>query len=131
MRLESFLGQLLKHRLVRQWLTRKGWIEMLSTAPRPELEQALLRVAIPAAVMIYIAIDEFVGDPLTDTEHRALWFAICFFAFAVVLAALFCTQSPNLRRVEFLESLPTMWPTLRSCCFPAKQAHSYLVYIFL
>ena len=87
MRLEYFLGQLLKHRLVRQWLTRKGWIEMLSTAPRPELEQALLRVAIPAAVMIYIAIDEFVGDPLTDTEHRALWFAICFFAFAVVLAA--------------------------------------------
>lgn len=86
MRLESFFGWLLTHRLVRQWLTRKGWIEMLSSAPRPELEQALLRVAIPAAVMIYIGVDEFVGDPLTDTEHRALWFAISFFLFAVVLA---------------------------------------------
>ena len=59
---------------------------MLSSAPRPELEQALLRVAIPAVVMIYVAIDEFVGDPLSDTEHRALVFAISFFLFAVVLA---------------------------------------------
>jgi two-component system sensor histidine kinase RpfC len=73
---------------------------MLSTAPRPELEQALLRVAIPAAVMIYIAIDEFVGEPLTDTEHRALWFAVCFFAFAVVLAGFVLhakTESPARR----------------------------------
>lgn len=59
---------------------------MLSTAPRAELEQALLRVAIPAAVMIYIAIDEFIGQPLSPTEHEALWFAIAFFAFAVILA---------------------------------------------
>ncbi len=60
---------------------------MLSTAPRSELEQALLRVAIPAAVMIYIALDGVIGDPLTATEHQALWFAIAFFAFAVVLVA--------------------------------------------
>ena len=60
---------------------------MLSTAPRAELEQALLRVAIPAAVMIYIALDEINGEPRTATEHQALWFAIAFFVFAVVLAA--------------------------------------------
>ena len=100
MRLDSIFGRLLTHPVVRQWLTRNGWIDMLSSAPRPELEQALLRVAIPAAVMIYIGIDEFVGDPLTDTEHRALWFAICFFAFAIILAAFVLhakTESPARR----------------------------------
>ena len=83
---ESFIGRLFARPFLRQWFTRSGWIEMLSTAPRPELEQALLRVAIPAAVMIYVALDEFIGDPLTATEYRALWFAIAFFLFAVILA---------------------------------------------
>jgi two-component system, sensor histidine kinase RpfC len=87
MRADSFINRLLAHKSFRQWCTRKGWSEMLSSAPRPELEQALLRVAIPAAVMIYIAVDNYVGDPLTETEQRALWFAISFFLFAVVLAA--------------------------------------------
>jgi two-component system sensor histidine kinase RpfC len=61
---------------------------MFVGCPRPELEQALLRVAIPAAVMLYIGVDAFVGDPLTATELRALWFAIAFFFFAMVLAGL-------------------------------------------
>lgn len=68
---------------------------MLSSAPRPELEQALLRVAIPAVVMIYLAIDEFVGDPLTETEWRALWFALSFFLFAVILAAFVLTAKTD------------------------------------
>src|SRR5215470_18410516 len=84
----ALFGRLLGYRLVDQWLTRKGWIEMLSSAPRSELEQAVLRVAIPAAVMIFIAIDDIIGDPLTSTEHRALWFAGSFFVFAVVLVVL-------------------------------------------
>lgn len=70
---------------MRRWFTRSGWIEMIAAAPRSELEQALLRVAIPAAVMIYIALDDIIGDPLTVTEHQALWFAISFFAFSVIL----------------------------------------------
>ncbi len=88
---QSFVDRIALRPLLRRWFTRAGWIEMLSTAPRAELEQALLRVAIPAAVMIYIAIDEFVGEPLTSTEHEALWFAIAFFAFAVILAAFVLT----------------------------------------
>jgi len=86
MRSDFNVGRILTNPLVRQWLTRRGWIEMLTSAPRPELEQAMLRVAIPAAVMIYIALDEFIGDPLTATERNALWFAVAFFVFAVILA---------------------------------------------
>src|SRR5512141_2922302 len=71
--------------IARQWLTRKGWTEMFARAPRPELEQALLRVAIPAVVMIYLAFDAFIGDPLTAMERNALWFAVAFFQFAVIL----------------------------------------------
>lgn len=59
---------------------------MLKNAPRSELEQALLRVAIPAIVILYIAVDAFVGDPLTPNEGRALWFAAGFFIFAILLA---------------------------------------------
>ena len=59
---------------------------MFASAPRSELEQASLRVAIPVAVMIYLGVDAFVGDPLTRTELSALWFAIAFFVFAVILA---------------------------------------------
>jgi two-component system, sensor histidine kinase RpfC len=82
----SSISRFLATPSAQRWLSRKGWVEMLATAPRPELEQALLRVAIPAVVMIYIAIDEFVGDPLTETEWRALVFAGSFFFFSVVLA---------------------------------------------
>jgi len=74
---------------------------MFAGCPRPELEQALLRVAIPAAVMLYIGVDAFIGDPLTATEQRALWFAVAFFFFAMVLAGLVLhakTDSP-LRRL--------------------------------
>ena len=71
---------------VRRLFTRDAWIEMFASAPRSELEQALLRVAIPAAVMIYIGADAFIGDPLSPTERSALWFALAFFSFAIVLA---------------------------------------------
>ena len=59
---------------------------MVASAPRSELEQAFLRVVIPAAVMLYIGADAFIGDPLTRTEQSALWFAVAFFSFAIVLA---------------------------------------------
>jgi two-component system sensor histidine kinase RpfC len=86
MNAESFIGRLLTRPFFRQWFTRNSWVDMLSTAPRAELEQALLRVAIPAVVTVYIALDEFVGEPLTPIEYQSLWFALVFFLFAVVLA---------------------------------------------
>src|SRR5262249_35426003 len=86
---------------VRKWLTREGWITMFTAAPRHELEQALLRVAIPAIVIIYIAVVALVGGPLTSTERSALWFALAFFTFATVFAGFVVnarTESP-LRRL--------------------------------
>ena len=71
---------------LRHWFANSMWVARLKAAPRSELEQAILRVAIPAVVMFYIGIDAVVGDPLTENEQRALWFAIGFFFFAIVLA---------------------------------------------
>ena len=60
---------------------------MFASAPRSELEQSLLRVAIPAAVMsLFICAAAFIGDPLTSTEKSALTFAVAFFAFAIIWA---------------------------------------------
>jgi two-component system sensor histidine kinase RpfC len=70
---------------------------VLKNAPRSELEQALLRVAIPAIVIIYIAIDAFVGDPLSANEGRALWFAAGFFIFAIGLAGFVVTDMGDAR----------------------------------
>ena len=86
MRSASRFSRLRARSFVRRWLTRSGWIEMFASAPRSELEQASLRVAIPVAVMMYLGVDAFVGDPLTRTELGALWFAVAFFVFAMILA---------------------------------------------
>jgi two-component system sensor histidine kinase RpfC len=71
---------------VREWCAHSSWAKRFRDAPRAELEQSLLRVAIPAAVMIYIGADALIGDPLTANEKNALWFAIGFFLFAIGLA---------------------------------------------
>ena len=71
--------------LIRRWYANSALVKLLKEAPRAELEQALLRVAIPAAVMIYIGLDTFFGDPLTPNETNALWFAVGFLVFAIVL----------------------------------------------
>ncbi len=71
------------HNHVLQWHSRL--VRSFKDAPRSELEQALLRVVIPALVMLYIGIDAHIGDPLSDVEFGALWFAIVFFLFAIAL----------------------------------------------
>jgi two-component system sensor histidine kinase RpfC len=75
----------------------RAWGAVLKDAPRSELEQAILRVAIPAIVILYIAIDAFVGDPLTANEGRALWFAAGFFVFAILLAGFIVTNTGDAR----------------------------------
>ena len=71
----------------RRWYADSALVKMFKEAPRAELEQAILRVAIPAAVMIYLGIDTVLGDPLTRSERHALWFAVGFFVFAIALMA--------------------------------------------
>lgn len=86
MLLEKLIRNLDPRPLVRHWFANSAWATTFKKAPRSELEQALLRVAIPAVVIFYIGVDAFVGDPLTAIERRALWFAAGFFLFAIVLA---------------------------------------------
>src|SRR5438552_14448267 len=86
MHLEILIRKLDPRPFVMHWVANSAWVTMFKGAPRSELEQALLRVAIPAVVMFYIGVDAFVGDPLTPNEQRALWFAAGFFLFAMVLA---------------------------------------------
>src|SRR5262245_4138456 len=72
--------------VVRQWLTRKGWAEMLASAQRAELEQAALRVAIPGVVLLcFIGYVLLLGGELSENGRHALWFTIGFFVFAVGL----------------------------------------------
>jgi len=54
-------------------------------------------VAIPAIVILYIGMDAFIGDPLTPNEGRALWFAMGFFLFAIVLAGFVVTAKGDSR----------------------------------
>ena len=70
----------------RRWYNNSTLIKKLKEAPRAELEQALLRVAIPAAVVIYIGIDLFFGASLTSEKQNALYFAVGFLLFAIALA---------------------------------------------
>ena len=64
---------------------RLGW-RCFKSAPRSELEQALLRVAIPAVVMFYIGLDAIIGDPLTANEQTRALVCDRFLFFAIVLA---------------------------------------------
>jgi len=72
--------------MIRQWLTREGWSQMLASAQRAELEQAVLRVVIPGIVLICFLGNALRGGDLTENQLHALWFTIGFFLFAVGLA---------------------------------------------
>jgi len=73
--------------MIRQWLTREGWAKMLTLAQPAELEQAKLRAAIPAIVLVcFASYVLFFGGALSENQRHALWFTIGFFLFAVGLA---------------------------------------------
>ena len=71
----------MRARRLSRWISA-AWAE----APRPELEQALLRVAIPALAALWLLVDLAVTGSLTPAEHNGLAIALCFFAFATALA---------------------------------------------
>jgi len=56
-------------------------------APRPELEQALLRVAIPAIAAVWLFVEFFINGTLSPAERNGLVIAVGFFAFATALVA--------------------------------------------
>jgi two-component system sensor histidine kinase RpfC len=66
-------------------VARLGLADMLARAHRPELEQALLRVAIGGLVLVYLACSVYRDSRVTPDEAQVIWVAIGFFAFSVLL----------------------------------------------
>ena len=101
MRSTTLIDMLDVRPLIRRWYANSALIKTLKEAPRAELEQALLRVAIPAAVVIYIGIDIFFGASLTSEKQNALFFAVGFLVFAIVLAVfvVLAKGNPAVRRL--------------------------------
>jgi two-component system, sensor histidine kinase RpfC len=64
-----------------------GWAQMIATAPRAELEQALLRVLIPALATIWLLAEWAIRGELSSGELHGLWFAVGFLLFATALTA--------------------------------------------
>ncbi|MBA3507442.1 MAG: response regulator [Betaproteobacteria bacterium] len=68
------------------WLKSAGFRQLFVSAPRPELEQALLRVAIPAFAALWLSCDLVLSGRLEHGEWLGLWIAVGFLAFAGALA---------------------------------------------
>jgi len=71
--------------MVTRWFKDAGWRKLLASAPRPELEQALLRVAIPAIAALWLVSDLAISGDLDNSEWLGLWIATGFLAFAAAL----------------------------------------------
>jgi uncharacterized membrane protein len=86
---------------VRRWTTRAGWAETIALAPRLELEQAGLRLAIGTAVLVALMWRLLAQpDPSTDLSHM-VWFLVGFvtFAVAITICILAFPQKSPLRRI--------------------------------
>ncbi len=78
----AFLAEL-RADLMTRWLTRAGWKTMLAAAPKPELEQVLLRIGVPLLATLWLCGDFLIHGELDPGEEHGLIFAVGFLAFAV------------------------------------------------
>jgi len=86
---------------VRRWTTRAGWADMIALAPRPDLEQAGLRLTIGTLVLVAL-LWRLPGLHRTGAElSNSVWFMVGFvtFAVAVTLWTLSHPQESPLRRI--------------------------------
>ena len=86
---------------MRRWTTRAGWAETIALAPRLELEQAGLRLAIGTAVLVALMWRLVsLPNPSTDLSHM-VWFLAGFVTFAVAITIwiLAVPQKSPLRRI--------------------------------
>jgi two-component system sensor histidine kinase RpfC len=87
----AFLAEL-RADLMTRWLTRAGWKTMLAAAPKPELEQVVLRIAVPLIATLWLCGDFALHGHLDSGKAHGLIFAVAFLAFAVgMLLLLLCT----------------------------------------
>ena len=88
----AFLAEL-RADLMTRWLTRAGWKTMLAAAPKPELEQVVLRIAVPLIATLWLCGDFVLHGNLDAGKAHGLIFAVAFLAFAVgMLLLLLCTE---------------------------------------
>jgi len=73
------------NRMLQKWTTREGWKDLLTHVSWPELEQALLRLAVPAMVMAWLLGDLLITGDLEPREWNGLYVALVFFAFSAAL----------------------------------------------
>ena len=85
MKLLSFLGQIDFRTMIRNLITGNGLRALIAAAPRPELEQSLLRVAIPFLAASWLLGDLAITSDLDAGEQHGLFVALGFLAFALVL----------------------------------------------
>ena len=83
----AFLAEL-RADLMTRWLTRAGWKTMLAAAPKPELEQVLLRIGVPLLATLWLCGDFLMHGELDPGEKHGLIFAVGFLAFAVAMLLL-------------------------------------------
>jgi two-component system sensor histidine kinase RpfC len=74
--------------MANRWLTRDGLFSLVRAAPRPEFEQAGLRVLIAAIVMFYLLWYVARDGELLPAELEVVSVSIVFFLFALVVAIL-------------------------------------------
>lgn len=80
-----FLGRFISRQAMRNWFTRDGMRSLIAAAPRPELEQSLLRVAIPFLAALWLLSDLVFTSDLAAGEWHGLYVALGFLAFAIAL----------------------------------------------
>src|SRR4029078_2265992 len=85
MQIPSLLGHFLSRSVIQSWITRDGMRSLLAAAPRPELEQSLLRVAIPFMAAVWLFGDLLLTSDLGVGEWHGLYVALGFLAFALAL----------------------------------------------
>ena len=85
MGIPNFFGHLASRPVIRRWITRDGIRALIAAAPRPELEQSLLRLAIPILAALWLLGDLVLTGDLAPGEWQGLYVAFGFLAFALVL----------------------------------------------
>ena len=85
MKVPKPVGQIISRPVIRNWITRDGLRALLAAAPRPELEQSLLRVAIPFLAALWLLGDLVFTGGLESGEWHGLAVALGFLTFALAL----------------------------------------------
>ena len=86
MKLLQKIHRVMPESLIKRWFSLDSIKALFAAAPRPELEQSLLRVAIPALAALWLLGDLIFTRGLDPGEWHGLWVAIGFLCFALIIS---------------------------------------------